>query len=94
MKFETLNELIVALILWITTYTNYPEPQNQIIIESISQESLGELACGRPCEIMAYTPMDEKSKLTFLSINSLSTDAMAEIPIDGVKNNLGSSKPN
>ena len=38
--------------------------------------------------------MDEKSKLTFLSINSLSTDAMAEIPIDGVKNNLGSSKPN
>ena len=63
MKFETLNELILALILWITTYTNYPEPQNQIIIQTISQKELSELACGRACEIMAYTPMNEKSKI-------------------------------
>jgi len=67
MKFETITELIVALTLWITTHTNYPEPENQIIIESISQESLSELACGRPCEIMAYTPINEKGKIYLIN---------------------------
>ena len=27
-KFETFNELILALLLWITTHTDYKEPKN------------------------------------------------------------------
>ena len=67
MKFETLNEVILALILWITTNTNHPKPQNDINVEFISQNSLSELACGRPCEIMAYTPEKEKNKIYLIN---------------------------
>ncbi len=70
MKFETLNELILALILWITTNTSYPKPQNDIIVQFIEQKELSEIACKRPCEIMAYTPQKGENKI-FL-INSLS----------------------
>ena len=67
MKFETLNEVILALILWITTNTNYPKPQDKIDVEFISQESLSKLACGRFCEIMAFTPENEKSKIYLIT---------------------------
>ena len=67
MKFETLNEVILALILWITTNTNHPKPQNNINVEFISQKSLSELACGRPCEIMAFTPEKEENKIYLIS---------------------------
>ncbi len=63
MKFESLNELILSLILWITSHTNYPEPQKQININYIELELLQDMACGRPCEIMAYTPKNEKYKI-------------------------------
>lgn len=66
-KFETLNELILALMLWITSNTNYIEPKQVPQVEFIEQEKLSEIACkNRSCEIMAYTPLTPKYKI-FLS---------------------------
>ena len=67
MKYETLNEVILALILWISTYTNHPEPRNDIIVEFIEQEKLSKLACGKPCEIMAYTPQQGENKIYLIN---------------------------
>ena len=52
-KFENINELIVALVLWITSHTEYKNP-------------LSQLACKMDCEILAYTPIEPKYKI-FLS---------------------------
>lgn len=63
-KFETLNELILALMLWITSNTNYIEPKQVPEVEFIEQEKLSEIACkNRSCEIMAYTPLTPKYKI-------------------------------
>ena len=63
-KFETLNELILALMLWITSNTNYIEPKQVPQVEFIEQEKLSEIACkNRSCEIMAYTPITPKYKI-------------------------------
>ena len=63
-KFETLNELILALMLWITSNTNYIEPKQVPQVEFIKQEELSEIACkNRKCEIMAYTPITPKYKI-------------------------------
>ena len=63
-KFETLNELILALMLWITSNTNYIEPKQVPQVEFIEQEKLSEIACkNRSCEIMAYTPLTPKYKI-------------------------------
>ena len=63
-KFETLNELILALMLWITSNTNYIEPKQVPEVEFIEQEKLSEIACkNRSCEIMAYTPITPKYKI-------------------------------
>ena len=63
-KFETLNELILALMLWITSNTNYIEPKQVPEVEFIEQEKLSEIACkNRSCEIMAYTPLIPKYKI-------------------------------
>ena len=55
-KFENLNELIVALLLWITTNTEYKDPKKFPLVEFIEQEQLSQLACKRDCEILALTP--------------------------------------
>ena len=55
-KFETFNELILALLLWITTHTDYKEPKIFPKIQFIEQKALAEMACGRECEILALTP--------------------------------------
>ena len=63
-KFETLNELILALMLWITSNTNYIEPKQVPQVEFIEQEKLSEIACkNRSCEIMAYTQLTPKYKI-------------------------------
>ena len=63
-KFETLNELILALMLWITSNTNYIEPKQVPQVEFVEQEKLSEIACkNRSCEIMAYTPITPKYKI-------------------------------
>ena len=63
-QFETLNELILALMLWITSNTNYIEPKQVPEVEFIEQEKLSEIACkNRSCEIMAYTPLTPKYKI-------------------------------
>ena len=59
-KFETFNELILALLLWITTHTDYKEPKTFPKIQFIEQKALAEMACGRQCEILALTPNDPK----------------------------------
>ena len=59
-KFENLNELIVALLLWITTNTEYKEPKKFPVVEFIEQEQLAQLACKRDCEIQALTPENPK----------------------------------
>ncbi len=55
-KFNTFNELIVSLLLWITTHTEYKEPKKFPKIEFVEQKELSKLACGRECEILALTP--------------------------------------
>ena len=63
-KFENFNELILALMLWITSNTNYISLKQIPDIEFIEQSKLSELACGnRECEIMAYTPFEPKYKI-------------------------------
>ena len=59
-KFETLNELIVALLLWITTHTEYKDPKKLPVINFIEQKELSKMACGRECEILALTPDNPK----------------------------------
>ena len=65
-KFENINELIVALLLWITSHTDYKNPIKHPAIEFIEQKELSKLACKTDCEILAYTPLEPKYKI-FLS---------------------------
>ena len=65
-KFENINELIVALLLWITSHTEYKNPIKYPSIEFIEQKELSQLACKIDCEILAYTPIEPKYKI-FLS---------------------------
>ncbi len=67
-KYETLNELIVALLLWITTHTEYKEPKKIPKVEFLEQKILSDMACGRDCEILAYTP-DNPKYTVYLSKN-------------------------
>ena len=67
-KYETLNELIVALLLWITTHTEYKEPKKIPKVEFLEQKILSDMACGRECEILAYTP-DNPKYTVYLSKN-------------------------
>ena len=62
-KFENISELIVALLFWITSNTDYKEPAKLPDIEFLDQKSLSQLACKRDCEIMAYTPEEPKYKI-------------------------------
>ena len=50
-KFESLNQLIVTLLLWITTHTNYNDPKIFPKVQFIEQKELSQMACGRDCEI-------------------------------------------
>ncbi len=68
-KFDTFNELILALLFWITTHTEYKEPKIFPKIEFIDQKELSKLACGRDCEILALTP--ESPKYTIYLSNTL-----------------------
>ena len=65
-KFENINELIVALLFWITSHTDYKNPIKYPAIEFIEQKELSQLACKTDCEILAYTPLEPKYKI-FLS---------------------------
>ena len=65
-KFENINELIVALLLWITSHTEYKNPIKYPAVEFIEQKKLSQLACKMDCEILAYTPIEPKYKI-FLS---------------------------
>ncbi len=67
-KFEHINELIVALLFWITSHTDYKYPAQEPIIEFVEQNKLSEIACSKPCEILAYTPENIKYKI-YLSSN-------------------------
>lgn len=63
MKYETINEVILALILWISTNTDYPKTENNIKVEFIEQKVLERKVCTKSCEILAYTPHDESRKV-------------------------------
>ena len=65
-KFENINELIVALLFWITSHTDYKNPIKYPAVEFIEQKKLSQLACKTDCEILAYTPLEPKYKI-FLS---------------------------
>ena len=65
-KFSTINELIVALLLWITTHTDYKEPKTLPKIQFMEQKELAKLACRKECEILAYTPEFPK-RIIYLS---------------------------
>lgn len=66
MKIENINEIILSLILWISSNTEYLDVSVKPEIEFLKQTELAELACKRPCEILAYTPKGSKS-LIYLS---------------------------
>ena len=59
-KFENLNELIIALLLWITSNTDYINPKKLPEIKFLEQNELSQLACKNDCEILAYTPLEPK----------------------------------
>jgi len=62
-KFENITELILALLLWITSNTEYVHPLQKPNIEFVEQTRLATLACGRECEILAYTPETPKYRI-------------------------------
>ena len=66
-KFETINELIVALLLWITSHTDYKYPSKIPEIQMMNRSELSMLACKRDCEIQAYTPNEPKYKIFLVS---------------------------
>ena len=57
-KFENLNELIIALLLWITSNTDYINPKKLPEVKFLEQNELSQLACKNDCEILAYTPVE------------------------------------
>ena len=59
-KFENLNELIIALLLWITSNTDYINPKQLPEVGFLEQNELSQLACKNDCEILAYTPVEPK----------------------------------
>ena len=59
-KFENLNELIIALLLWITSNTDYINPKQLPEVKFLEQNELSQLACKNDCEILAYTPVEPK----------------------------------
>ncbi|MDC2966280.1 hypothetical protein OAY92_03670 [Alphaproteobacteria bacterium] len=59
-KFENLNELIIALLLWITSNTDYINPKKLPEVKFLEQNELSQLACKNDCEILAYTPVEPK----------------------------------
>tara|TARA_Y100000022_G_C12989597_1_gene257371 strand:+ start:28 stop:474 length:447 start_codon:yes stop_codon:yes gene_type:complete len=59
-KFENLNELIIALLLWITSNTDYIDPKQLPEVKFLEQYELSQLACKNDCEILAYTPVEPK----------------------------------
>ena len=69
-KFDNLNELILALLLWITSNTDYVNPKQLPDVKFIEQEKLSKLACKRDCEILAYTP--ETLNTQFICLKNLS----------------------
>ena len=72
MKFESLNELIISLVLWITSNTLYLDTSVSPEIEFVNQVKLADIACNKPCEIMAYTPKNSTKKIFMLdSLNPM-----------------------
>jgi hypothetical protein len=67
-KFANLNELILALVFWITSNTNYIDPKTLPEVEFVTQNELSKIACKKKCEILAYTPLEPKY-LIYLSDN-------------------------
>ena len=59
-KFENLNELIIALLLWITSNTDYINLKKLPEVKFLEQNELSQLACKNDCEILAYTPVEPK----------------------------------
>ena len=59
-KFENLNDLIIALLLWITSNTDYINPKQLPQVKFLQQNELSKLACKSDCEILAYTPVEPK----------------------------------
>ncbi len=59
-KFENISELILALLLWITSNTDYKNPSQIPNVKFLEQKELSTIACRRDCEILAYTPITPK----------------------------------
>tara|TARA_B100000242_G_C43025456_1_gene477440 strand:+ start:460 stop:903 length:444 start_codon:yes stop_codon:yes gene_type:complete len=77
MKFENINEIILSLLLWITSNTDYGNITVNPKVQFLVQSELAELACNRPCEIIAYTPKDSKEKI-YLSKNINPTEDVCD----------------
>ena len=53
-KFANLNELILALVFWITSNTNYIDPKTLPKVEFVAQNELSEIACKKKCVYLLY----------------------------------------
>ena len=67
-KYSNINELIFALLVWITSNSDYTLPKEDITVKKLAQSELSSIACGKECEILAYTPLEPKY-LVYLSEN-------------------------
>ena len=56
-KFENFNELILALMLWITSNTNYINLNKHQILSLLNKVNLSELACGNRNAKLWHIPL-------------------------------------
>ena len=66
MSADALRETVAALVMWLATHTPFAVLETPPQITFIEQAALAERVCGRPCDIIAWTPYDPPG-LVYLS---------------------------
>ncbi len=66
MSADALRETVAALVMWLASHTSFAVLETSPQITFIEQAALAERVCGRPCDIVAWTPYDPPD-LVYLS---------------------------
>jgi len=53
---STMNMIVVSLLTWITTHTNYPMPDQTPVVVLAPHAYIEQVACGEPCEALGAYP--------------------------------------
>ena len=56
MEPSTMNMIVVSLLTWITTHTNYPMPDQTPVVVLAPHAYIEQLACGEPCDALGVYP--------------------------------------